>query len=415
MTNNNPNIIDITQISEVSNANKLNITGISNFTQITNINNIPNNNNLSQNQNQSGVNINQLDINKNYSECESTLEFFIISLSRNLKINPNQAVALLSNNRKYLLRLFYKGIQNDFSLVLNWLKDINKNLQFLQNLMINSTEQKNVSMTFSTLSVGLYSTNIDCVRITNTILSKLAIEIGTDWDWFYSEGYLCYIFSLEKNGMIKNKLLNGFSLHIKEHEDDIIKLFKEKYLNEEDDTGYKDIGNFIFNLLPILGDNLEDKDKKFQNGIINLIVELIENNNGKIKDIPFLITMATQAWVYYPDYFSKNKNIKNSVLNIMKENIRTLGSINNKYENLNINVASSISNLFFLLNNLGKIKNEEGPLIYKTLVFLFIEEYDDEFKREFMLDNFSNFSILATLGAQILSWPPEMVCFRCTY
>ena len=394
MTNNNPNIIDITQISEVSNANKLNITGISNFTQITNINNIPNNNNLSQNQNQSGVNINQLDINKNYSECESTLEFFIISLSRNLKINPNQAVALLSNNRKYLLRLFYKGIQNDFSLVLNWLKDINKNLQFLQNLMINSTEQKNVSMTFSTLSVGLYSTNIDCVRITNTILSKLAIEIGTDWDWFYSEGYLCYIFSLEKNGMIKNKLLNGFSLHIKEHEDDIIKLFKEKYLNEEDDTGYKDIGNFIFNLLPILGDNLEDKDKKFQNGIINLIVELIENNNGKIKDIPFLITMATQAWVYYPDYFSKNKNIKNSVLNIMKENIRTLGSINNKYENLNINIASSISNLFFLLNNLGKIKNEDGPLIYKTLVFLFIEEYDDEFKREFMLDNFSNFFLL---------------------
>ena len=394
MTNNNPNIIDITQISEVSNANKLNITGISNFTQITNINNIPNNNNLSQNQNQSGVNINQLDINKNYSECESTLEFFIISLSRNLKINPNQAVALLSNNRKYLLRLFYKGIQNDFSLVLNWLKDINKNLQFLQSLMINSTEQKNVSMTFSTLSVGLYSTNIDCVRITNTILSKLAIEIGTDWDWFYSEGYLCYIFSLEKNGMIKNKLLNGFSLHIKEHEDDIIKLFKEKYLNEEDDTGYKDIGNFIFNLLPILGDNLEDKDKKFQNGIINLIVELIENNNGKIKDIPFLITMATQAWVYYPDYFSKNKNIKNSVLNLMKENIRTLGSINNKYENLNINVASSISNLFFLLNNLGKIKNEDGPLIYKTLVFLFIEEYDDEFKREFMLDNFSNFFLL---------------------
>ena len=46
------------------------------------------------------------------------------------------------------------------------------------------------------------------------------------------------------------------------------------------------MSNFIFNLLPILGDNLEDKDKKFQNGIINLIIELIENNNnGKIKDI----------------------------------------------------------------------------------------------------------------------------------
>ena len=68
--------------------------------------------------------------------------------------------------------------------------------------MINSIDAKNVSMTFSTLSVSLYSTNVDCVRMTNMILSKLSIEIGTDWEWFYNEGYLSYIFSLEKNGII---------------------------------------------------------------------------------------------------------------------------------------------------------------------------------------------------------------------
>ena len=388
MSNNNPNPIDLTQLSGVSNVNKLNITGISNFTQITNINNLQSNNN----QNQSGIDINQLDANKDYSQCESTLEFFIISLSKNLNISPKQSIALLSNNRKYLLRLFYKGIQNDFSLALKWLKDVNKNLQILQNLMINSIDTKNVSMTFSTLSVGLYSTNVDCVRITNTILSKLSIEIGTDWEWFFNEGYLSYIFSLEKNGIIKNKLLNGFSLHIKEHEEEILKLIKDKFLNEDDEINVKEMSNFIFNILPILGDNLEDKDKKLQNGIINLIIELIENNNGKIKDIPLLITMAAQAWKFYPEFFSKNKNQKNSVLNFMKENIRMIG--NNKIENLNINCATSITNLFYLLDNLGKIKNEDGPLIYKTLVFLFIEEYDDELKREFMLDSFSNFFLI---------------------
>ena len=393
MSNNNQNQIDITQLSGVSNINKLNITGISNMTQITNINNINNINN----QNQSGIDINLLNENKEYSQCESTLEFFIISLSKNLNISPKQSIALLSNNRKYLLRLFYKGIQNDFSLALKWLKDINKNLQILQNLMINSIDSKNVSMSFSTLSVGLYSTNIDCVRITNTILSKLVIEIGTDWEWFYNEGYLSYIHCLEKNAAIKNKLLNGFSLHIKDHEEEIIKLIKDKFLNDEEGKEIKEFSNFIFNLLPILGDNLEDKEKKFQNGIINLIIELIESNDWKIKDNPLLITMATQAWKYYPSYFSINKNIKNSVLNFMKENIRMPGSYNNynnKLENLNINCASSITNLFYLLDNLGKIKNEEGPLIYKTLVFLFIEEYDDELKREFMLDNFSNFFLI---------------------
>ena len=389
MSNNNPNQIDITQLSGVPNTNKLNITGISTFSNITNINNLPNTNNGS-------VDINNIDINKNYSQCESTLEFFIISLSKNLNINPKQSVALLSNNRKYLLRLFYKGIQNDFTLAIKWLKDINKNLQILQNLMINSTDAKNVFMTFSTLSVGLYSNNIDCVRITNTILSKLSIEIGTDWDWFFNEGYLSYMFCLEKNSIIKNKLLNGFTLHIKEHEDDIIKLFKDKFINEENITNneYKDISNFIFNLLPLLGDNLEDKEKKFQYGIINLIIELIENNNNKIIDAPLLITLAAQAWNYCPDFFLNNKNKKNIVLNFMKENIRTFGTYSTKYENLNINNASSICCLFHLLNNLGKIKNEDGPLIYKTLVFLFIEEYDDELIREFMLDNFSNFFLL---------------------
>ena len=75
-------------------------------------------------------------------------------------------------NKKYLLRLFYKVIKNYFSLTINWLNYINNNLQILQNLMINSTDQKNVSMSFSKLSVGLYSSNTDCVRITNTILSK---------------------------------------------------------------------------------------------------------------------------------------------------------------------------------------------------------------------------------------------------
>jgi hypothetical protein len=143
---------------------------MSNFTQNSNFNNAANN--------QCVVDLKSLDINKNYSNCESTLEFFIVSLSKNLNISVKQSVALLSNNKKYLLRLFYKGIKNDFSLPLKWMKDINTNIQYLQNLMINSTDPKNVTMTFSTLSVGLYSTNIDIVLITNTIWA-IIISINT--------------------------------------------------------------------------------------------------------------------------------------------------------------------------------------------------------------------------------------------
>jgi hypothetical protein len=257
--NQGTNPIDLTSISGISNINKLNLTGISSFTNNSNLNSIANN--------QCAVDLKSLDINKDYSNCESTLEFFIISLSKNLNINSRQSVALLSNNKKYLLRLFYKGIKSDFSLPINWLNDINANLQVLQNLMINSTDPKNVSMSLGTISVGMYSSNIDCVRITNNILSKLSIEIGTDWEWFSSEGYLCYIFSLDKFEIIKNKLITGLLLHVKGHEDDFIKLLKDKVIDEEENC-FKEIANFILNILPLLNTNSEDKEKKLQKNIL---------------------------------------------------------------------------------------------------------------------------------------------------
>ena len=386
MNQNNPNQIDLTSISGISNINKLNLTGISTFTQNSNINNIPNN--------QYGVDLKTLDTNKDYSLCESTLEFFIISLSKNLNINSKQAVALLSNNKKYLLRLFYKGIKNNFTLPIQWLNDINSNLQILQNLMINSTEAKNVSMSFSTLSVGLYSSNIDCVRITNTILTKLSIEIGTDWDWFSTEGYICYIYSVDKYSIIKNKLINGLCTHIKGHEDDFIKLLKDKFNSDEEENAYKEIANFILNIIPILNNSMEDKDKRIQKNLINLITELIEINKDKKIDGPLFISLITQAWLNNPEIFTSNKNAKSVSLNYLKENIRIYNNLNSKFDTININSISSIANLFYLLNDLGKIKNEEGPLIYRTLVFLFIEEYDEELKREFMLDNFSHFFLM---------------------
>ena len=380
--------MDLISVSGISNNNnKLNLTGISSFTQNTNLNSVQNN--------QCTVDLKSLDINKNYSNCESTLEFFIISLSKNFNISSKQSVALLSNNKKYLLRLFFKGIKNDFSLPINWLNDINSNINILQNLMINSTDPKNVSMSFSTLSVGLYSNDLDCVRITNTILTKLSSEIGTDWEWFSTEGFLSYIFSLDKNPMINNSLVNALCLHIKGHEDDFIKIIKDKFTCDEEENGHKEIANFILNILPIINDNnSEDKDKKIQNGLINLIMELIEINNEKKNDGPLFISLITQSWLNNPEIYTSNKNIKNCALNYLKENIRIYGNVNNKFDTININSISCIANLFFLLNELGKIKNEDGPLIYRTLVFLFIEEYDEELKREFILDNFSHFFLM---------------------
>jgi hypothetical protein len=64
---------------------------------------------------------------KDYYECSSLLEFLIISLCKNFELDMRQLVALLSNNRKYLQFICNKGVKNDFTIVKNWLEDLNKN------------------------------------------------------------------------------------------------------------------------------------------------------------------------------------------------------------------------------------------------------------------------------------------------
>jgi hypothetical protein len=66
------------------------------------------------------VNITNINPFMSLTETENTLEFFIISISKYLDMKPRQAVALLSNNRKYLLFLVSKGIKGDFTSIIAW-------------------------------------------------------------------------------------------------------------------------------------------------------------------------------------------------------------------------------------------------------------------------------------------------------
>ena len=65
------------------------------------------------------VNINNIDPNKSYDDCNTALEFFILSLCKNFDMKPRQAVALLSNNRKYLSIICNKGLKGDFTKIKN--------------------------------------------------------------------------------------------------------------------------------------------------------------------------------------------------------------------------------------------------------------------------------------------------------
>ena len=76
-----------------------------------------------------------------------------------------------------------------------------------------------------------------------------------------------------------------------------------------------------------------------------------------------------------------------NLINQLKQTIR-------KFNSLTPCVSSAIIGLFSLLNSFYRIKAKEGQLIYKNLVFLLFENYNDRSIREFFLSHFYNFFIV---------------------
>ena len=145
----------------------------------------------------------------------------------------------------------------------------------------------------------------------------------------------------------------------------------------------KETSNFIFNIIPILSNNNDEIFiKTFIDKIFNYCI------GESYIDLPLKLNIITELWIYNSNYF--DENMKNLTLKLFKESIRS--TFNNP--ELLLKDMISISHLFYLMEQFGKKKNENGPLLYKILVFLFIEEYDELPKREFFEQHFSNFYLM---------------------
>ena len=77
------------------------------------------------------VDVNKISEETLYENCDSTLEFFIVSLCKNFKIKPVQAIGLLSNNRQYLSVLCRSGINGNYITIKKWLEDLQINYDIL--------------------------------------------------------------------------------------------------------------------------------------------------------------------------------------------------------------------------------------------------------------------------------------------
>ena len=348
---------------KVSKKSNLNIDGLNDTKSMNEINNTT----FKKIAQDHTLNINNLDENKPYEDCLSALEFFIISLSKNLNMKPRQSVALLSNNRKYLSIICNKGINNNFRLIKNWLEDLEKNSEIMIRLIKSSEDGLNIG--YGTIGTAICSKDKDIPLQAVKLINEIYTSIGTmNWDWIKKEGIDSIMFTLTKHEENKLEILNYLYEFIRLDMKQFFKILQNK-VNTSDKNK---VLEFLSNILPVV----KELNSAFSKQIQELLYDICLNDR---EDMSYCASILADAFYYF---YPIDESTVNKTISYFKSCI--------KNNSLNI-FGTAVAQIFNLMNRFGQIKNKYAPPLYKNIVLLFLEFYDDVYKREFILENFEKF------------------------
>lgn len=249
-------------------------------------------------------------------------------------------------------------------------------------LILNKSQMKDAkSMTFATLSVGLYSKNLEIAENAFSLFLQLEADLGIDYEWLLKEGLEILYFCIIKHKSMRPNILRFIE---KISIDNPEKIFNELFNVRK--LGSQKIYEFISSVL----DEINICGNEFQNFLKKKIPEFCFNEKS---DICLSCAILVDTWLKL--YLSNNRQ-NNKFLNNEIESENTV--INNIIKFLRNAVRektqrnlqnTAICQMFRLMEKLGDKKDDNAPTIYKSLVFLFLENYDDYRAKEIFLQNFS--------------------------
>ena len=345
---------------------------------------------------------------KQLNQTRSVLEFIIVAICKSMSLNSKQAAALLTDNKKYLTHILTKGLTNkNFEPVIYFYQNILSNIDYFMKLLeINSIAypnqiSKNIELSLSTFKPGLLSKNMEVVYICSRLLSKIALEciennlISAAWDWFISpngglEGCLLCFKKHNDASEVVVTLMNNFGrFHIYE----LFTVYLKQFL-QNDGAYFTFVSDIIptFSKLSNFCDEFEKNNlKKF---FLDYILEVSRspNVNERIKSCLFL----SEILISFSIYFTSEE-----------ENYRILSIFKALYKDSNHLVQyTSISQLFRVLLIFSSERNSFVPILYKALIFCFIEYHHDLSIRELMLSNFGYlFKVVLSIPVGIMVEP----------
>ena len=289
-------------------------------------------------------------------------------LCKNFNMKPRQAVALLSNNRKYLSIICNKGLKGDFSKIKKWLYDLNSNCDIMMKLINTSEDGLNIS--YSTIGTALICSEKDIPIQCAELLNRINLNVSMNWEWLKNEGldFILFDIIMTENDRDKLTLLNILYDFIKTDSKEFYLELNKKLASNQN----KIIIEFLFIILPLC----HDLNKSFYNELKDFIFDLCVNSKN---DLSIYVSLLCDAFFFFNP---ASDDLIEKIMNFFKLCLRS---------EIKIIFSSAIVQIISLMDKFGKNKNKYGPQLYKCLVNMFIEGYDNEEKRELFLLNFEKF------------------------
>jgi len=312
------------------------------------------------------VDLESVNIYKDLRKTDSTLEFFLASLSKSLEMKPRQCAALLANNRKYLVQIAVKGIKGDYDKINRWISEVEMNEKHLIKLIKCSLQFESTRlMSYSTVSVGLFSKDEPLARNSLIIIERLDVDLGTDWQWLIKEGLTTFIEATHHHKHLIPRILNLIANMVKDRHADFFKEFNENFPHAK-------VFEFLFNTY----EQFEQIENiRFKQYTIGFFVDYCFKNTN---DRSMAYSILADFWIPFKD------TLQDATCKMIMKTLKK-GAKEKNHKNVQM---AAITQLFRLMFDLGKIRSEYAPTIYKMLIQLFLEDYENNFAKEIYINNF---------------------------
>ena len=343
--------------------------------------------------------LNNIDVNTDLNEAESVLEFLILTFCKAFKLVPKVAAGLLTQKCNFLSQLIIKGLKGAFDPVRSWYDLMKENVKSLQKLVEN--ENSSINLIYSCLKSGFMSKSPEIHYLTGEIMvlyhSTLKYLEHASWDWFNSSPETIFaVFSLIQRTELDVSPLVHFLFVFSKKNLELV--FCTKLREYCDST--QDYLKILQKLIKVLK-NPPYCQLLFNQNLLEMWIDIglreseldIKNFDSKAVTIGFLCDM----WINFPNFIECKEDLSNNMLVIIKRCLR------DSKKSLKVLIYGQMFNLLSVFAN---SKNSFAPILYKTLTFALIENFNEEKIREFVLNNFSVlFKEVASIPLTILLEP----------